>query len=27
VVRVEHVVFRLQSTSEEFMDILNEPVK
>jgi biopolymer transport protein ExbB len=27
VVRVEHVVFRLQATSEEFMDILNEPVK
>jgi len=27
VVRVEHVVFRLQSTTEEFMDILNEPVK
>lgn len=27
VVRVDHVVFRLQSTSEEFMDILNEPVK
>jgi biopolymer transport protein ExbB len=27
VVRVEHVVFRLQSTSEGFMDILNEPVK
>jgi biopolymer transport protein ExbB len=27
VVRVEHVVFRLQSTSEEFMDILNEPAK
>lgn len=27
VVRVEHIVFRLQSTSEEFMDILNEPVK
>jgi len=27
VVRVEHVVFRLQATTEEFMDILNEPVK
>jgi len=27
VVRVEHVVFRLQSTTEEFMDILNEPIK
>ncbi|MGB8359119.1 MAG: MotA/TolQ/ExbB proton channel family protein [Bacteroidales bacterium] len=27
VVRVENVVFRLQATSEEFMDILNEPVK
>jgi biopolymer transport protein ExbB len=27
VIRVDHVVFRLQSTSEEFMDILNEPVK
>lgn len=27
VVKVEHVVFRLQATSEEFMDILNEPVK
>lgn len=27
VVKVEDVVFRLQSTSEEFMDILNEPVK
>jgi biopolymer transport protein ExbB len=27
VVRADHVVFRLQSTSEEFMDILNEPVK
>jgi biopolymer transport protein ExbB len=27
VVKVEHVVFMLQSTSEEFMDILNEPVK
>jgi biopolymer transport protein ExbB len=27
VIRVENVVFRLQSTSEEFMDILNEPVK
>ena len=27
VVTVESVVFRLQATSEEFMDILNEPVK
>jgi len=27
VIRVENVVFRLQATSEEFMDILNEPVK
>jgi biopolymer transport protein ExbB len=27
VVRVEHIVFRLQATSEEFMDILNQPVK
>ncbi len=27
VVKVENVVFRLQATSEEFMDILNEPVK
>lgn len=27
VVRVERVVFRLQATSEEFMDILNQPVK
>ncbi|MCU0378039.1 MAG: MotA/TolQ/ExbB proton channel family protein [Bacteroidales bacterium] len=27
VVRVEHVVFQLEATSVEFMDILNEPVK
>jgi biopolymer transport protein ExbB len=27
VVRVEHVVFQLETTSTEFMDILNEPVK
>jgi biopolymer transport protein ExbB len=27
VVRVENVVFKLQSTAVEFMDILNEPVK
>lgn len=27
VVRVESVVFKLQSTAVEFMDILNEPVK
>ena len=27
VVKVEKVVFRLEATSSEFMDILNEPVK
>jgi biopolymer transport protein ExbB len=27
VVKVEKVVFRLEATSTEFMDILNEPVK
>jgi biopolymer transport protein ExbB len=27
VVKVEKVVFKLEATSTEFMDILNEPVK
>jgi len=27
VVRVENVVFQLETTSTEFLDILNEPVK